>query len=347
MMKTLAVVATSLFLCVASATVTAQTANRSSPQVEKIKARGALLCPGHNGSNLGFAEVDDKGNWKGFDVDICRAVAAAILGSPDKAKFLPLSWAQRWPSLNSGEIDLVVKTTDATMSRDTELGYQFSIPYLYGAFQFMVPVKMNAKTAKDLNGGTICTSAGTNNARYVADFLKVNNIKAEVLTFEKREEQRAAYTQKRCDADMNWGPTLAVTRASQPDAKEHVILPDVVAVAPQVIIVKEGDDHFLDVINWVLEALLIAEENGITRANVDQIKAKPPNPSIEKLLGVTPGVGARLGLSDQWAYNTIKSMGNFGEIYDRNLGSQSPYKLDRGMNALWRDKGVFVPMLID
>jgi len=212
---------------------------------------------------------------------------------------------------------------------------------------FMVPVKMKAKTAKDLNGGTICTSAGTNNARYVADFLKVNNIKAEVLTFEKREEQRAAYAQGRCDADMNWGPTLAVTRASQADAKEHVILPDVVAVAPQVIIVKESDDHYLDVINWVLEALLIAEENGITRANIDQIKAKPPNPSIEKLLGVTPGMGARLGLSDQWAYNTIKAMGNFGEIYERNLGSQSPYKLDRGMNALWRDKGVFVPMLID
>jgi general L-amino acid transport system substrate-binding protein len=296
-MKKLAAVATLLSLFVASTTGVAQTASRGSPQIEKIKARGSLLCPGHNGSNLGFAEVDDKGNWKGFDVDICRAIATAILGSPDKAKFLPLSWAQRWPSLNSGEIDLVVKTTDATMSRDTELGYQFSIPYLYGAFQFMVPVKMNAKTAKDLNGGTICTSAGTNNARYVADFLKVNNIKAEVLTFEKREEQRAAYAQKRCDADMNWGPTLAVTRASQADAKEHVILPDVVAVAPQVIIVKESDDHYLDVINWVLEALLIAEENGITRANIDQIKAKPPNPSIEKLLGVTPGMGARLGLS--------------------------------------------------
>jgi general L-amino acid transport system substrate-binding protein len=345
-MRRLAIVTSLFTLCLVPALGSAQV-NRSSPHIDQIKQRGTLLCPGHNGSNLGFTEVDDKGNWKGFDVDICRAIATAMLGSPDKAKFVPISWAQRWPSLNSGEIDLVVKTTDATMSRDTELGYQFSIPYLYGAFQFMTRVKSGAKTAKDLNGGTICTSAGTNNARYVNDFLKVHNLKAEVLTFEKREEQRAAYAQGRCDADMNWGPTLAVTRASQADAKEHVILPDVVAVAPQVIIVKENDDHFLDIVNWTLEALLIAEENGITQANVDQMKAKPANPTVEKLLGATPGIGARLGLSDAWAYNTIKAMGNFGEIYERNLGSKSSYKLDRGMNALWSDHGVFVPMLID
>lgn len=344
MKKLFTLVAFALLVCGAAAPSQAQSRSKT---VDAIKARGVLLCPGHNGSNLGFAEVDDKGNWKGFDVDLCKAVATAILGSPDKAKFLPLSWAQRWPSLNSGEIDLVVKTTDATMSRDTELGYQFSVPYLYGAFQFMVHAGLKAKTAKDLNGGTICTSAGTNNARYLADFLTVKGMKAEVLLFEKREEQRAAYSSKRCDADMNWGPTLAVTRASQSDAKDHVILPDVVAVAPQVIVMKEGDDGFVDVATWVIEALLIAEDLGVTKENVDKFRAKPTNPVMEKLLGVTPGLGKRLGLDDSWGYNVIKAFGNFGEIYDRNLGKDSPYKLDRGMNALWQNGGVFVPMLLD
>ncbi len=344
-MKTASLIGTVLVASLVAAPALGQ--GRSSPTIEKIKARDALLCPGHNGSNLGFAEVDDKGNWKGLDVDLCRAIATAILGSPDKAKFIPISWAQRWPSLNSGEIDLVVKTTDGTMARDTELGYQFSIPYLYGAFQFMVHKDLGVKSAKELEGGTICTSAGTNNARYIADFLSFHNIKAEVLTFEKREEQRAAYTSKRCDADMNWGPTLAVTRASQPDLREHVILPDVITVAPQVIIVHENDDRFLDVVNWVLQALLIAEANGITKDNVDEIRSKPSNPVVEKLLGKTPGLGARLGLDDNWGYNVIKSLGNFGEIYDRNFGAGSPYNLDRGMNALWRNGGVFVPMIID
>lgn len=343
-MRKLAILATLLLV---AGTATPGLAQGRSKHVDMIKARGVLLCPGHNGSNLGFTEVDDKGNWKGFDIDLCRAVATAILGAPDKAKFLPLSWAQRWPSLNSGEIDLVIKTTDATMSRDTELGYQFSVPYLYGAFQFMVHASLNAKTAKDLAGGTICTSAGTNNGRYLADFLKVKNIKAEVLLFEKREEQRAAYSSKRCDSDMNWGPTLAVTRASQTDAAQHAILPDVVAVAPQVVVMKQGDDGFVDVVNWVLQALLIAEDMGITKDNVDQFKAKPTNPVVEKLLGVAPGLGKRLDLDDSWGYTMIKALGNFGEIYERNLGKDSPYKLDRGMNALWKDGGVFVPMLLD
>jgi general L-amino acid transport system substrate-binding protein len=227
------------------------------------------------------------------------------------------------------------------------LGYQFSVPYLYGAFQFMAHAELGAKTAKDLDGGTVCTSAGTNNARYLADFMTIKGIKAEVLLFEKREEQRSAYSSNRCDADMNWGPTLAVTRASQTDPNAHVILPDVVAVAPEVIVMRQGDDGFVDVVNWVLQALLIAEDLGVTRDNVDKFLAKPTNPVMERLLGTTPGIGARLGLDDSWAYKTIKALGNFGEIYDRSLGKNSPYKLDRGMNALWRDGGVFVPMLLD
>lgn len=322
--------------------------NRTSPTVQNIVARGKLLCPGHNGSNLGFAEVDNKGQWKGFDIDICRAVATAILGSPDKAEIVPISWAQRWTALNSGQIDLVVKTTDATMSRNTDLGYQFSVPYLYGAFQFMVHKDLNLTSATGLGGGTICTSAGTNNAQYTENFLHDHKIDAKVLSFDKREDEMGAYTSKRCDAEMNWGPTLAVMRAAQPNPDANVILPDVVTLAPQVIIMKPGDDNFVDVVNWVLEALLIAEQNKVTQANVDQMRANPPNPVVAKLLGKVPGMGSRLGLSsDDWAYNVIKALGNYGEIYDRNLGKDSPYKLPRGVNALYNQGGLFAPMIID
>jgi general L-amino acid transport system substrate-binding protein len=319
--------------------------DRSSPTVKKIQARGELLCPGHNGSNPGFMEVDSSGNWRGLDIDVCRAVATAILGRPDKAKFVPMSFTQRWTNLQSGAVDLIVKTTDATMVRDTELSLSLSVPYLYGAFQFIVPADIN--TVKDLGGTTICTSGGSNNIRYLNDFLTTHGIKAQVLTFEKREEEYAAYAQGRCDADMGWGPNLAILRASQKDPSKHKILPDVLTVGPQVILIPEGDERYMDVINWTLQALFIAEEQGVTAANVDAMKANPPNPVVARLLGVAPGIGTRLGLKDDWAYNVIKAIGNYAELYNRTFGEGSAYALPRGLNALWREKGAIVPMILD
>ena len=286
--------------------------DRSSPTVKKIQERGELLCPGHNGSNPGFMEVDSSGKWRGLDIDVCRAIATAILGSPDKAKFVPMSFTQRWTSLGSGAVDVIVKTTDATMVRDTELNLSLSTPYLYGAFQFIVPADINS--VKDLEGTTICTNGGSNNIRYLTDFLTTHAIKAQVLTFEKREEEYAAYAQGRCDADMGWGPNLAILRASQKEPAKHKILPDVLTVGPQVILVPEGDDRFMDVINWTLQALFIAEDQGVTSANVDQMKANPPNPVAARLLGASPGVGTRLGLKDEWAYLVIKNIGNYHVI---------------------------------
>jgi general L-amino acid transport system substrate-binding protein len=325
--------------------LSAAAADRTSPKVEQIKARGQLFCPGHNGSNPGFMEVDSQGNWRGFDIDVCRAVATAILGSPDKVKIVPMSLAQRWTSLEAGEIDLVIKTTDGTMTRDTELNLQLSVPYLYGAFQFLAHKGPN--TAADLEGGIICTSGGSNNIRYLTDFLTIKGIKAEVLTFDKREEEYSAYAQGRCDADMGWGPNLAILRAQQKAPDDHVVLPDVLTVGPQVILIKEGDDRFLDVVNWTLQALFLAEEHGVTAENVEKMRANPPDPVVERLLGVTPGVGARLGLKDDWAFNVIKNIGNYGEIYNRTFGKGSAYELPRGMNANWRDGGVIVPLVLD
>lgn len=319
--------------------------DRTSPSVKKIQERGELLCPGHNGSNPGFMEVDANGNWHGLDIDVCRAIATAILGSPDKAKFVPMSFTQRWTSLESGAVDLIVKTTDATMVRDTELNLSMSTPYLYGAFQFIVHEGITS--VDDLEGATICTGAGSNNIRYLSDFLTTTGIQAEVITFEKREEEYAAYAEERCDADMGWGPNLAILRASQKEPAKHTILDDVLTVGPQVILVPEGDDRFMDVINWTLQALFIAEDQGVTAANVDQKKADPPNPVVERLLGVSPGIGARLGLKEDWAYNVIKHIGNYGELYSRTFGEGSAYELPRGLNALWRDKGAIVPMILD
>ena len=319
--------------------------DRTSPTVERIKARDMMLCPAHNGSNPGFMEVDSSGNWNGLDIDVCRAIAIAILGDPDKVTFVPMSFQQRWTSLESGAVDLIVKTTDGTMVRDTELNLSMSTPYLYGAFQFIA--HEGIASAADLDGGTVCTSGGSNNIRYLTDYMTTNGLELEVLTFEKREEEYSAYSQRRCDADMGWGPNLAILRASQDEASKHIILPEVVTVGPQVILIPEGDDRFMDVINWTLQTLFIAEQEGVTSENVDQMRAAPPNPVVERLLGVSPGIGTRLGLDDDWAYLVIRNIGNYEELYNRTFGEQSAYALPRGLTALWRDQGVIVPLILD
>ncbi|MBT6274380.1 MAG: amino acid ABC transporter substrate-binding protein [Chromatiales bacterium] len=315
--------------------------------LKAVKARGTLLCTGHNGTYLGFAEVDDKGEWKGFDIELCKALATTIFGSPDKLKIIPISWAQRFPSIQSGDIDVIIKVTGWTMGRDTELGLQFSRPYFLGPTQLMAHKEIGAKSAKDLDGATVCASAGTSTERIAADYLSNLGIKFEMVTFEKTEEMRSAYFAGRCDAFAGWGPNLAITRTKGPDPDKHMILPDVMAVEPESAAMRQGDDNWVDVLNWMFTALLIAEQYGITSANVDQHKAKPGNPTVERLLGATPGIGDRLGLSNDWAYNLIKHVGNYKEIYDRTLGMGSAYKLPRGPNALITNGGVMYPLVLD
>ncbi|RAI01679.1 ABC transporter substrate-binding protein [Acuticoccus sediminis] len=315
--------------------------------LKTVKDRGTLECTGHNGSFLGFAEVDDQGAWKGLDIDLCRAVAAAVLGAPDKLNIVPISWAQRWPSLQSGDVDLIIKASGATFSRDTDLGLQFSRPYYLGTTKVMAHKDLGIASLKDADGGSVCIPAGTTIERQVASYADRIGITLEPVLFEKTEELREAYFSHRCDLYAQWGPTLAIARTVAEDPSAHIILDDVLALEPEVIIVRQGDEQWLDVINWILSALMFAEQEGITSANVDEMKANPPTSEVGKLLGATPGIGSPLQLSDDWAYTMIKTVGNYAEIFDRNIGDGSVYKMPRGLNRLWIDGGVMFPMVFD
>lgn len=315
--------------------------------LKTVKQRGVMNCPGHNGSYLGFAEVDDKGVWKGIDIDLCRAIATAIFGDPSKAKVIPISWEQRWPALQSGDIDIVVKASGGTLSRDTELNLQFSNSYYLGTTKVMAHKELGLESLKDAEGGTICVPAGTSTERQVTSYLQRLGIEMELVAIEKTEELDNAYFSGRCDTYAQWGPVLAIARSTQQDQDAHVLLPDVLALEPEVMLVRQGDDNWLDIANWTLSALLFAEQEGITSANVDEMKANPPTNEVGKLLGVTPGMGAGLGLSDDWAYNLIKHIGNYSEVFERSLGQGSPYKMEREMTNLWNNGGVLFPYVID
>ncbi|MEP5759405.1 MAG: transporter substrate-binding domain-containing protein [Litoreibacter sp.] len=318
-----------------------------SPTLQGVEDRGTLLCSGHNGSYFGFVEVNDKNEWKGLDIDLCRALTVAILGDKDKNQIVPLSWAQRFPALQSGDVDVVIKATGWTMGRDTELGLQFSNPYFFGGSQLLVRKSLGAETATDLDGGTVCVAAGTTIERIVANHLKTEGVEHTMVSFEKTAEVIGAYKSGRCDAYAAWGPSIAVLLATQfDDADGHMILGDKLSVEPISAAMRQGDDEWVDMINWMLAALLKAEEEGVTKANVADMAANPPNPTVARLLGVNPGMGERLGLRETWAREMIAEMGNFAEIYERNLGSESPYGLDRGLNNLWSEGGLlFTPVL--
>lgn len=315
--------------------------------LKTVKERGTLQCSGHNGSYLGFAEVDDQGNWKGMDIDLCRAVAAATLGDVEKLNIVPISWAQRWPSLQTGDLDVIIKASGGTFSRDTELGLQFSRTYFLGTTKVMVRGDSGIETLADANGGAICTPAGTTIERQVASYADRIGITLEPVLFEKTEELREAYFSGRCDGYAQWGPTLAIDRTTAEDPSAHIILKDVLALEPEVMIARQGDDQWVDILNWVLSALLFAEQEGVNSSNVDEMKANPPTSEVGKMLGATPGIGGPLGLSDDWAYTVIKSVGNYAEIFSRNIGEGSVYKMPRDINQLWNSGGVMYPMVFD
>ncbi|CAN5916109.1 amino acid ABC transporter substrate-binding protein [soil metagenome] len=307
--------------------------------LDAIKARGSLIC-GVSTGVAGFAAADSQGKWTGIDVDVCRAVAAAIFGDADKVKFVPTTAQQRFTALQSGEVDLLVRTTTWTLTRDTALGFDFTGINYYDGQGFMVNKKLGVKSAKELNGATVCVQPGTTTELNLADYFRANKMTFKPVVIEKVEEVRAAFFAGRCDVFTTDASGLYSTRAANaPNPDDYVILPEIISKEPLGPLVRHGDNQFADIVRWTLFAQIEAEEYGITSKNVDEMM-KSDNPTIKRILGVTPGMGKALGVEENWVYNIIKQVGNYGEMFDRNVGMGSPLKIARGQNALWTQGGL-------
>jgi len=306
--------------------------------LNRVKQKGFLVC-GSNPALPGFGMPDAQGNWTGFDIDYCRAFAAAIFNDPTKVRFIPLAGKDRFTALQAGEVDVLVRNSTWTMSRDTQLGLDFPAVNYYDGQGFMVRKKLGVSSAKELNGATICTQQGTTTELNLADFFRSNTIKYEVVAFATADETFKAYTSGRCDAFTTDGSALFAERlrASNPD--EHVVLPEIISKEPFGLVVRHGDNQWGDLVRWVHFAMLNAEELGVTKANVDQM-AKSDNPEIKRLLGTEGKFGEASGLTNDWGVRIVKHMGNYGEIFERNIGEGSPLKIKRGLNALWNKGGL-------
>ena len=304
--------------------------------LDAVKAKGYLQC-GVNTGLAGFSQPDSKGVWKGIDVDLCRAVAAAVFGDASKVRYTPLTAQQRFTALQSGEIDVLSRNTTWTASRDTGLGLNFAGTLYYDGQGFMVPKKLNVRSAKQLNGATVCVQPGTTTELNLADYFRANKMTFKPVVIEKLEEVTNAYFSGRCDVYTTDVSGLVSTRGSRaPNPADHVILPEVISKEPLGPVVRHGDDRWFDIVKWSLFAMLEAEELGLTSKNIDQ-QASSTNPSVQRFVGTNGGLGKMLGLDDRWAYNIVKQVGNYGESFDANL---KPLGFERGLNALWTHGGI-------
>ena len=310
--------------------------------LDAVKARGQLIC-GVSTGVAGFASADSQGKWTGIDVDVCRAVSAAIFGDSEKVKYVPTTAQQRFTALQSGEVDLLSRTTTYTLTRDTALGFDFTGVNYYDGQGFMVNKKLGVKSAKELNGATVCVQPGTTTELNLADYFRANKMTFKPVVIEKADEIRAAFFAGRCDVYTTDASALAAVRVANTPAPltadDFVILPEIISKEPLGPVVRHGDNQFADIVRWALYAMVEAEEYGITSKNVDEM-LKSDNPSIKRILGVTPGMGKALGVDEKWVYNIVKQVGNYGESFDRNVGAGSPLKIARGQNELWTKGGL-------
>ena len=307
--------------------------------IDTIKQRGQMIC-GVNPGLAGFSIADSQGNWSGLDVDICKAVAATLLGDATKIKWTPLSAQQRFTALQSGEIDMLSRNTTWTLTRDASLGLHFAGVTYYDGQGFMVPKKTKITSAKNLKGATVCVQSGTTTEKNLTDYSKAMKLNIKPVVFETQEATNKAYFAGRCQAYTTDASGLASVRnkeASNPD--DHVILPELISKEPLGPSVRRGDDEFFAIVKWVVYALLEAEEFGITQANVDQMKTST-DPVVQRILGTSEDTGKLLGLDKDWAYRAIKAVGNYGEIFERNVGPKSALRLPRGVNNLWNKGGL-------
>ncbi|MFZ5675916.1 MAG: amino acid ABC transporter substrate-binding protein [Pseudomonadota bacterium] len=310
----------------------------SAGTLDDVKAKGFIQC-GSNPSLIGFGFPDDQNNWTGFDVDFCRGLAAAIFNDPTKVKFTPLSAKERFTALQSGEIDVLSRNTTWSMSRDTSLGLKFAGITYYDGQGFMVKKSLGVNSALNLNGASVCTQTGTTTELNLADYFKANNMTYQVVAFEKNEEVLKAYQDGRCDVYTTDQSGLYAERLKLAAPDDHVILPEIISKEPLGPLVRQGDDAWFNVVKWTYFALVNAEDLGITQKNVDEMK-NSTNPEVMRFMGKEGDFGVGIGLTNDWAAQIIKHVGNYGEIFDRNLGEGTKLKIARGKNALWNKGGL-------
>jgi len=306
--------------------------------LEDVQSRGVLRCVVSTGI-AGFAQPDASGVWKGFDIDFCRATAAAVLGDASKIEAVTSTGKTRFTKLNAGEGDVLWRNTTITFSRDVGVKLRFHGVNYYDGQGFMVKKSLGVKSAKELDGASVCIQTGTTTELNLADYFSANNMKYEPVTIETNDEARQNYESGRCDVYTTDASGLSSTRSALPNPGDHVVLPEIISKEPLGPATRHGDDQWSDIVTWVLNATITAEELGVTMANVDQMKSSK-NPEVLRLLGVDGNQGQELGLSQDWAYQIIKQIGNYGEIFERNIGVNTPLGIERGLNALWTEGGL-------
>ncbi len=307
--------------------------------LDDVKARGKLNC-GVTTGLVGFAAPDASGKWDGFDVAVCRAVAAAVLSDATAVEFVPTTGKTRFTSLASGEIDMLARNTTWTFSRDTDLKFEFVGVNYYDGQGFMVPKDLGVSSAKELDGATVCIQTGTTTELNLADFFRSNNISYEPVPIETNSEAQQQYLAGACDVYTTDASGLAATRATFEDPGAHVVLPEIVSKEPLGPLVRHGDNEWGDIVRWTLNALISAEELGISSTNIDELAGGTNNPEINRILGSEGTLGEMIGLDAQWAMRAIKSSGNYGEIFEKNIGENTPIGLARGLNAQWTEGGL-------
>ncbi|MGU3575011.1 amino acid ABC transporter substrate-binding protein [Brucellaceae bacterium C25G] len=311
-----------------------------------ISERGTLNCGVSSGVQTGMSTLDSNGKWNGFEVDFCRALAAAILGDPEKIQYVPLEIKTAFTSLQSGGIDLLARTATHTFIRDIDLNVDWPGVYLYDSQGFLVKKSLGVTNATELEGASICVSAGSNYELNLTDYFRKNNMSFTPVAANSRDQNEKNLHAGRCDVYANVLSALAGARAKMDNADEWVVLPELISMEPIGPVVRKDDSNFQDMVGWTLNALIAAEELGITQANADEMKENSSSPEVQRLLGKTGDFGVKMGLNNDWALNAIKAVGNYGEMFDRNLGANSPIKLDRGLNNLWNNEGLLSAPLL-
>ncbi len=310
----------------------------SAQTLDAVKGKGYVQC-GVTTGLAGFANPNDAGVWEGFDVDYCRALAAAIFGDTEAVRFTPTTAKERFTALQSGEIDVLARNTTWTLSRDVNLGFEFVGVNYYDGQGFMVRNDLGVNSALELDGASVCIQTGTTTELNLADFFRSNGMSFEPVTVDTSDQAREAYEAGRCDVYTTDASGLAAQRASMADSSAHKILPEIISKEPLGPLVRHGDNQWGDIARWTLNALITAEELGVTAANAEEMKGSD-NPEVKRLLGSEGDMGAQLGLEPEWAFNIISMVGNYGESFERNVGVETPLGLERGLNALWTDGGI-------